>query len=120
MRPAGGNLELVSAGLGGNGSERTAIFLTAAADLDLAGLSLSVMSASNRPLQFVAADQPPSLSDTGVTGRVGLAWLNGWSARAGQRALLGYVDAPPGSSLAIRAVSANAANDGGEVILNSN
>jgi hypothetical protein len=79
-----GTLELVPAGAAGDGSQRTAVFLRAIADLDLAGLSFSVTSASNSQLQFTASDQPPSISDTGVAGSLGLAWLSGWSARAGQ------------------------------------
>jgi hypothetical protein len=115
--PAAGKLELVPAGVASDGSQRTAIFLQATVDLDLAGLSFSITSGSNNPLRFIASDQPPSMTDTGVAGRLALAWLNGWSARAGQRVLLGYVETSSGSSLAIQAVSGNAASDGSEVIL---
>jgi YVTN family beta-propeller protein len=112
-----GTLELAPSGLTGDGWQQTAILLSATADLDLAGLALSVTSGPSLQMRFVASDRPPSVSDTGVEGSIGLAWLNGSSVRAGQRVLLGYVDAPPGSSLAIRAVSANAASDGSEIVL---
>jgi hypothetical protein len=109
--PSSGVLELVPAG---DGSRRTAIFLRPSIDLDLAGLSFSVTSVGNDQLRFTAS-VPPSIADTGVAGSLGLAWLNGLSARAGQRLLLGYVEST--SPLALHAVSANAANDGSDVIL---
>jgi hypothetical protein len=116
-KPASGTLELLPAAPGSGGSQRSAIYLSATADLDLAGLSLSITSASNSALRFIAADQAPSITDNGVAGSLGVAWLNGWSARAGQRILLGYVEARSGSSLAIHGVSANTTGGGEEVIL---
>ena len=112
-----GTLELVPADSASDGSQRTAVFLQATVDLDLAGLSLSVTSASDGQLRFTASDQAPSII-AGIAGSLSLAWLNGWSAHSGQRVLLGYVEAPRASSLAIQAVSANAASDGGEITLN--
>lgn len=115
-----GTLELVPAGPAGDGWQRTAVFLRATADLDLAGLSFSLTSASDSQLRFMPSDHPPSIMDTGLAGNLALAWLNGWTARAGQRVLLGYAETPPGSSpLAFHALSASAASDGRNVVLDS-
>jgi hypothetical protein len=112
-----GALELVSAGPASDGWQRAAIYLRSDADLDLAGLSFSIATAFAIPLRFTAtAGQSPTITDDGVAGQLALAWLNGWSARAGQSVLLGYVETQvEPSSLALRVASANAASDGREV-----
>jgi sugar lactone lactonase YvrE len=117
--PSDGTLELVPAGATGDGWQRTAVYLQADLDLDLAGLSLSLTTSlptgSGAPWRFAASSsRPPSITDTGVPGRMGLAWLNEWTVLKGARVLLGYVDTPPGESPSFLAASANAI-DGREV-----
>jgi sugar lactone lactonase YvrE len=120
QRPAEGDLEMAPAGKAGDGWGRTAVYLRGGADLNLAGLSLSLGTDYGRSmLRFVAAaGQSPSIVDNGVVGKLGVAWLEGSSVKAGQRILLGYVEAPPGTpALAFYGASANAAGDGREVRL---
>jgi hypothetical protein len=118
---AAGSLELQPAGLASDGWQRRAIYLGANTDLNLAGLSLSlgfVNAPVGAQLRFVAAEQPPSISDTGISGVLALAWLNGWTARADQRVLLGYVETSTGAALLqFQGASANAAGDGQDINL---
>jgi hypothetical protein len=105
---------------------RTAIHLNVYQnDLSLRGLSLSVgldSGADDSPLEFVSAGQPPSLTDTGLPGKLALAWLDGWTAKAGDRVLLGHVQsqakAITPTDLVFFGASANAASTGQDVPLN--
>jgi len=101
------------------GGARVPVYLEAARDLELAGLSWAVGTAGGAVLQFVAGEaKPPTLVDPDVPGVLAVAWLEGLQVAAGQRLLLGYVVAPglaPGTDgLQFIGISANAP-DGSEV-----
>jgi hypothetical protein len=114
--PLQGTVELEASGQAADGWRRTAVYLRADVSLDLAGLSLALGSSSGQ-LRFVPGDQAPSLVDTGTSGKLAVAWLNGWAARKGQRARLGYVESPgDAGTLSFYGVSANT-SDGGTVNL---
>ena len=69
-------------------------------------------------MRFVAASgQSPSLVDNGIAGKLSVAWLSASNVIAGQRILLGYVEAPGALALTVYGVSANTASDGREVRL---
>ncbi len=105
---AEGVLELVAVSPGSDGWQRSAIYLRARANLDLAGLSFS-LGMDSRELRFIPANPPPSIADTALTGKLAVAWLNGWSAKSGQSVLLGYVEIPQGAhSPTFYGASANA------------
>jgi hypothetical protein len=117
-----GDLEMAPAGAAGDGWSRTAVYLRARVNLNLTGLSLSLgadQGSSAGLLRFVpAANQSPSLVDNAIAGKLGVAWLNATSVPAGQRLLLGYVEAPRGTrALTFYGVSANMAGDGHDVNL---
>lgn len=59
--------------------------------MNLVGMNFA-MGLEGARLAFVAAGIPPALVDTGLPGRLALAWLDGLSLRRG-RLLLGYVQA---------------------------
>jgi sugar lactone lactonase YvrE len=111
-----GTLEMVAAGSAADGWQRTAVYLRTVGSVDLAGLSLSLSSESGGTLRFTPSqDQAPTITDTGIPGKLGIAWLNGWRTRAGGRILLGYAETLAGAaSLAFVAASANA-SDGHDV-----
>ena len=101
-------MELVVASPASDGRQRSAIYLRASADLELAGLSLS-MGLDSGELRFVHTNPAPDLADTALPGKLALAWLSGLSVRAGQRVLLGYVETPIGARpLTFYGASANA------------
>jgi hypothetical protein len=115
--PADGNLEMVPAGTSAGGWKRTALYLRANTDLNLAGLSFSLASdQESREMRFVAGSQSPSLVDSGAAGNLAVAWLNGWTAAAGDRVLLGYVETTA-RTVAFIGISANDGSTGREVPL---
>jgi hypothetical protein len=118
---AAGDLQMAPAGTASDGWGRTAVYLRAAGeDLNLAGLSFALGSDPGSSMfRFVAgAGQSPSMVDSGLAGKLVLAWLEGTNVPAGQQILLGYVEAPPGTpALTFYGASANATSDGREVRL---
>jgi hypothetical protein len=109
-----GTLELVPDG------SRTAIYLRANVDMSLSGLGFS-LGGDDSPLRFVPADgRAPSLTDTSLLGKLALAWLDGWQAKAGDRVLLGFVEAVAPESLRFFGVSANAMGTGRTVRISIN
>ena len=101
-----------------NGWRRTAIYLRAVVDLDLAGVGFSLGANTAEPLRFIPATQPPSLVDNAVAGTLAVAWLERTKVLAGQRILLGYVDTPAAAARpAFFGESANATIGGREVRL---
>jgi YVTN family beta-propeller protein len=79
------------------GRVRIPLYLVARSDAMLAGAALAVglEGESRTRLRFVPNDafQAPSLVDDGVPGVLALAWLEGFRIAAGQRVLLGWVEA---------------------------
>jgi hypothetical protein len=85
------------------GRVRIPLYLVARGEATLAGVGFAVGLEGEsrvRPirarLRFVPNDafQPPSLVDDDLPGVLALAWLEGFRIAAGQRLLLGWVDAP--------------------------
>jgi uncharacterized repeat protein (TIGR01451 family) len=118
-----GYLETVPSG------DRTAVYLHADRDLALSGLAFSVAAGTSSTadtgndtdnpeaqpsLTFQAESGPPSLADSGVPGKLVLAWLSDWQVRAGDHILLGYVSGS--AALRFVGISANAV-DGQDVFL---
>ncbi len=100
-----------------DGPSRTAIYLRAYIPIDLVGLSFSV-GCDHCQLNYVApGGQTPSLVDKTLPGKVAVAWLNGFSATAGDRVLLGYLETNAPASLRFLGASANAAGSGRAVRL---
>ena len=103
------------------GAVRIPVYLEAARDLELAGLSFSIGMTGLQPgtwnLERGTAP-PPTLVDPDVPGVLSIAWLEGLQVAVGQRLLLGYVVVPglaPGTDgLRFVGVSASAP-DGSEV-----
>jgi hypothetical protein len=87
------------------------VYLRAHGDLDLAGFSFSAGGSSG----FQAAIAEPALLDTGVPGVVSVAWLDGLTAAAGSRILLGYLQ-PTETPLTIHGLQADSRNGGSVVI----
>jgi hypothetical protein len=119
---AAGRLELgLPQAAEGGGAMHVPVYLQAARDLELAGLSFSIGMRGLQPgtwnLKHGTAP-PPTLIDADVPGMLAVAWLEGLQMAAGQRLLLGYVVAPglaPGTDgLQFMGISANAP-DGSEV-----
>jgi hypothetical protein len=116
-------LELALPQAAEGGAVRIPVYLEAARDLELAGLSWAVDTGGGAVLQFVAGEaKPPTLVDRDVPGVLSIAWLEGLQVAAGQRLLLGYVVAPglaPGTgTLQFIGISASAP-DGSDVRLSA-
>jgi hypothetical protein len=80
--------------------------------MDLVGLTFSI-GCGTCQLNYVApGGSAPSLVDTALPGQLAVAWLNGFSAEAGDRILLGYLDANTPASLRFLGASANATGNG--------
>jgi hypothetical protein len=92
------------------------IYLRANSDLSLAGLSFS-LGCDACQLDYTAPDdQPPSLVDKGLAGKLAVAWLGRLEEKAGGKILLGYVTTNvPFQSLRFYGVSANASGSGRSV-----
>jgi len=76
------------------------VYLTAAARLDLMGLSLALglPGGGGAPLVWLAGEAgAPTLTDNGLPGTLALSWLGGLRLQAGQRVLLGYAEVPGGA-----------------------
>jgi adhesin/invasin len=106
------------------GALRVPVYLEAARDLELAGLSFSLGMTGLQPGTWnlePGTAPPPTLIDTDVPGVLAVAWLEGLQVAAGQRLLLGYVEIAgaeagrlPAATLQFHGISANAP-DGSEV-----
>jgi uncharacterized repeat protein (TIGR01451 family) len=71
------------------------VYLTAAARLELMGLSLALglPGGGGAPLAWLAGEAgAPTLTDNGLPGTLALSWLGGLRLQAGQRVLLGYAE----------------------------
>jgi len=95
---AGAQLELGAPQRGARGTTSIAVYLVARQDLDLAGLGFSLSRAdapadSGALLRFANGRLAPSLADNAIAGTLALAWLDGLWLPAGQRLLLGQVEA---------------------------
>ena len=113
---AEGILELGAQETTSDGAWRTPVYLRARVDLSLAGLAFSAgydSVADGALLRFVSASgQTPSVSDNSLPGKIALAWLDGWQAKAGDVILLGYIGAGTSRALRFFGASANATNGG--------
>jgi len=106
------------------GAMRIPVYLEAARDLELAGLSFSLGMTGLQPGTWnlePGTAPPPTLVDPGVPSVLAVAWLEGLRVAAGQRLLLGYVEIAgaeagrlPAATLQFHGISANAP-DGSEV-----
>lgn len=114
--PAEGSLEFGTPVANGKGGWRIPIQLHAKVDMDLAGLAFSAgydSASSSTVLNFVAAGQAPDVIDRDFPGKIAMAWLKAWQAKAGDVVDLGYVETSlPPDSLRLYGVSANAAGSG--------
>ncbi len=119
--PAEGSLEFGTPVANGTGGWRIPVRLGAKVDLDLLGLSFSAgydSASSSTQLNFVAAGKAPGLMDRNVPGKIVMAWLEGWQAKAGQVVEMGYLETPMSAeSLRIYGVSANAVSGGRAVAI---
>jgi len=116
-----GRLQLGSPEPVEGGGVRIPVYLEAARDLELAGLSFSIGMTGLQPGTWnlkPGTAPPPTLVDADVPGVLAVAWLEGLQVAAGQRLPLGYVVAPglaPGTDgLQFIGISANAP-DGSDV-----
>jgi len=75
------------------------VYLTAAARLELRGLSLALaLPGGGAPLAWLPGEAgAPTLTDSGLPGTLALAWLGGLRLQAGQRVLLGYAEMTGGA-----------------------
>ena len=104
-------MELSAAVSRGDGWQRSAIYLRATSNLDLAGLAFS-LGVDSGELRFVHAEQAPTLADTAAAGKLALAWLDGVRATSGERVLLGYVETSAGANaLKFHGASADAVDE---------
>jgi hypothetical protein len=105
-----------------DGNWQTPVYVQANVDLSLVGLVFSVEYAlgDDEPqLKFIAADGfAPDLKDDSVRGKIAAAWLQDWTANAGDKVLFGYIEtvSQPTSMSFLRA-SANAKVDGRDIKL---
>jgi len=99
------------------GSLRAAIYLRAYVPMDLVGLSFSVACGACQLSYVAPGGSAPSLVDAELPGKLAVAWLNGFSAAAGDRVLLGYLDTNAPASLRFVGASANATGSGRDVRL---
>jgi uncharacterized repeat protein (TIGR01451 family) len=83
---------------------RAALFVEAAKDLSLTGLSLA-LGGDGSALRFTATDRAPTLIDGALPGKLALAWLNPWALPAGTPILIGFVDTRSPESLHLYGVS---------------
>jgi hypothetical protein len=91
------------------------VYLTAAARLDLVGLSLALgLPGGGAPLAWLPGEAgAPTLTDDGLPGTLALSWLGGLRLQAGQRVLLGYAEmtaGAPASALQFIGAIANSAD----------
>ncbi len=119
--PSEGALTLGAAELLGDSEERIPVYLEGRRDLTRVALTAAVGDQQSQ-FRFTASETaPPSLVETGQTGVVVVAWLNGVSVRAGEKALLGYVVAPAGVAGKLRffGVSASGLDENREIPLDA-
>jgi hypothetical protein len=100
--PNGSAILRLELGASANSTAGIPIYLVAVESVQLSGFSFS---AGGSGVGFTAANKP-SLSDNGVQDTVAVGWLDGFSMRAGDRMLLGYLTGNSAPSLL--GVSANA------------
>jgi hypothetical protein len=99
--------------------ERIPLYLAAKQDLFRVALTFALGDQRSQ-LRFVpTASAPPSLAQDNQLGAVTAAWLDGLTVRAGERLLLGYVEAPgeTPANLQLYGVSASALDDNRPVLL---
>jgi hypothetical protein len=120
--PAQGYLELGAAQPAADDNLRVAVYLRAARELLLAGFGFALQIEGEGPkpaLRFIPGSQPATLADSALPGILALAWLDGLWVKAGERLLLGYVEAPRGgdSGIALEVFGASTYDrqDGSEV-----
>jgi hypothetical protein len=89
-----GRLQFGSPQAAEGGAVRIPVYLEAARDLELAGLSVAFSGfGDGQTARFVAGEAgTPSLVDTGVPGVLAIAWLDGITIPRGSRLLLGWVE----------------------------
>jgi hypothetical protein len=95
-----GHLQFGSPQAAEGGGARVPVYLEAARELELAGLSFSIGMTGLQPgtwnLQPGTAP-PPTLVDTDVPGMLAVAWLDGITIPRGSRLLLGWVEFTSGA-----------------------
>jgi hypothetical protein len=104
-----------------DGVAQVPVYMNAASNLDLGGLSFAVgLQGPGKSLQFVPAGVgAPSLIDSGAPGALAVTWLNGLQISGGNT-LIGYVQVngvgpAAGFSLIFYGVDANKRTDGTSV-----
>lgn len=104
----------------GASRERVPVYLDAKRDLTRVALTFAVGDQRSQ-ITFVPAAATPTLANSAQLGVAAVAWLEGVSARAGGRLLLGFVEAPAGASsgLQVYGLSAVRLADNREVRLDS-
>jgi len=105
-----------------DGNWQTPVYVRANVDLSLAGLVFSVEYAlgdTEPQLKFVAAEGlAPSLQDDSVRGKIAAAWLQDWTAAAGDKVLFGYVETvSQPTQMTFPGASANTKGDGKDLKL---
>jgi hypothetical protein len=116
---ADGGLEFGAPELIGQARERVPVFLHA--NRDLSGVALTFAVGDQRSeLDFVPALNP-TVANSRLKGVAAVAWLGGLNVQAHGRLLLGYIEAPEGSSAGVQiyGLSAGRLADNTEVILAS-
>jgi sugar lactone lactonase YvrE len=118
-RAAAGSLTLGRPEKSGANQERVALYLYAAIDLTRVAVTFALGDQQSQLHFAPAAETQASLAHDGQLGVVAAAWLNGVSAPAGKRLLLGYVSGPAGfaAKLKVYGLSASGLDDGREVRL---
>jgi hypothetical protein len=93
-REPAGRLQLGSPEPVEGGAVRVPVYLQAARDLELAGLSVAFSGfGDGQTARFVAGEAgAPSLVDAAVSGMLAVAWLDGITIPRGIRLLLGWVE----------------------------
>jgi hypothetical protein len=114
-----GSLEFGTPVANGQSGWRMPIRLRARADLDLLGITFSAgydSASSSTVLNFVTTGSQPGVVDREMPGKIAIAWLSGWKAKAGDVVDMGYIETSiPVDSMRLYGVSANAA-DGGRAV----
>jgi hypothetical protein len=102
-------------------AERVPVYLEAQQDLVRVAVTFGLGDQQSQLRFDPTAETPPSLAHDSQLGVVAVAWLNGLSVRAGERLLLGYVEAPAGAlaNLKVYGVSASRLDDNREVRLDA-
>jgi hypothetical protein len=92
----------------GASGERVPVFLEARQALVRVAVTFGLGDQQSQLRFLPAAQTPPSLVVDSQLGVLAAVWLDGVSLRAGERLLLGYVEAPAGAAANLRVYGASA------------